>query len=116
MNLEAVNLNAMTFLVSLSSFAMAAGALWHSLRTQTRLNTIKKFEAERDLKLKKIYRDRVKKEYPIQVKKVKEDFASRGLSSSRLCNKTLENLKTEHERDVAMLAAEIEYLEKALTS
>jgi hypothetical protein len=103
-------------LLAMGSLCVSLVAFWQSWRTHKRLTTIKKFEAERDLKLKKIYRERVKKEYPSQVSKVKEDFASRGLSSSRLCKKTLDNLKTEHDRDLAMLNAEIEYLEQVVHS
>ena len=103
-----------TVVLAVGALCVSLVSCWHSLRTYKRLNAIKKFEAERDLKLKKLYRERVKKEYPEQVSKVKAEFAARGQVASGQCKKVLAGLKTEHERELGMIDAEIEYFEKAL--
>jgi hypothetical protein len=100
--------------LSVGSLCVSLVSVWHSVRTHKRLNTLKKFEAARDLKLKKLYRERVKKEYPEQVSKVKAEFAAHGLSASGQCKKTLVGLKIGYERELGMIEAEIEYFEKAL--
>ena len=98
------------------SFGFSLWACWYSWRTHQRLTTLKKFEAERDLKLKHLYRERVKKEYPEQVSKVKADFATRGQAGSGHCKKALAGLKVEYERELGMIEAEIAYFEQVLNS
>ena len=44
----------------------------------------------------------------------KAEFAPRGLSANGQCKKALASLKMGHEREMKMVAAEIDYLEKAL--
>ena len=100
--------------LAVGSLCVSLVSWWYSVRTHKRLTTIKKFEAERDLKLKKLYRERVKKEYPEQVSRVKAEFAARGQAASGHCKKALAGLKTEHERELGMIDADIEYFEKAL--
>ena len=102
--------------LAISSLCVSLVAVWYAARTHKRLTTLKKFEAERDLKLKKLYRERINKEYPEQVQKTKAEFATRGLSTTGQCKKALASLKSGHERELKMVAAEIEYLEKALNS
>jgi|SRR5215813_2739225 len=99
-----------------SSLCVSLVACWYALRTHQRLTTIKKFEAERDLKLKQLYRERIITEYPEQVQRTKAEFASRGLSANGKYKKALASLKVGHERELKMVAAEIEYLEKTLKS
>ena len=100
--------------LAVGSLCVSLVSVWHSVRTHKQLTTLKKFEAARDLKLKKLYRERVKKEYPEQVSKVKAEFAARGQGASGHCKKALAGLKTEHERELGMIDADIEYFEKAL--
>ena len=96
-----------------SSLCVSLVSFWYSRRTYQRFTTLKKFEAERDLQLKTLYRERIKNEYPEQVQRTKAEFAARGLSSSGQCKKALASLKIGHERELKMVAAEIDYLEKA---
>jgi hypothetical protein len=91
-----------------SSLCVSLVACWYSWRTHTRLTTLKKFEAERDLTLKKLYRERSKTEYPEQVQRTKAEFASHGLSANVQCKKALASLKMGHERELKMVAAEME--------
>jgi len=97
-----------------SSLCVSLMAVWYAARTHQRLSTLKKLEAERDLTLKKLYRERIKSEYPEQVSKTKAEFAARGNSAGGQCKKALASLKIGHERELKMVAAEIDYLEKAL--
>jgi hypothetical protein len=99
-----------------SSLCVSLVSVWYAARVHTRLITLKTFEAERDLKLKKLYRERINKEYPEQVQKTKAEFAARGLSANGQCKKALASLKMGHERELKIVGAEIEYLEKALNS
>jgi len=103
-------------ILAIGSFGFSLLACWYSWRTHQRLTTLKKFEAERDLKLKQLYRERVKKEYPEQVNRVKAEFAARGQAASGHCKKALAALKTEHERELSMIEAEIAYFEQVLNS
>ena len=103
-----------TVVLAVGSLCVSLVSCWYSLCTHKRLATLKKFEAERDLKLKKLYRERVKKEYPEQVSKVKAEFAARGQAASGLCKKALTGLKSEHERELGMIDAEIQYFEQVL--
>jgi hypothetical protein len=102
--------------VAVGSLCVSLVSCWYSLRTHRRLHTIKKFEAERDLKLKQLYRERVKKEYPEQVRKVKAEFAARGLAASGQCKKALAGLTSAHERELGMIDADIAYFEQVLHS
>jgi hypothetical protein len=102
--------------LAVGSLCVSLVSCWYSLRTHKRLTTLKKFEAERDLKLKQLYRERVKKEYPEQVRKVKADFATRGQAASGQCKKALAGLKVEYERELGMIEAEIAYFEHVLNA
>jgi len=84
--------------LAVGSLCVSLVSCWYSLRTHKRLYTIKKCEAARDLKLKQLYRERVQKEYPEQVSKIKAEFAARGLAASGQCKKALAGLKSAHER------------------
>src|SRR5262245_12502196 len=103
-------------LVAGCSFCISLVSVWYMACTHQRLTRLQKLEAERDLKLKKLYRERIKTEYPEQVQKTKTEFATRGLSANGQCKKALASLKMGHEREMKMVAAEIEYLEKALNA
>jgi hypothetical protein len=46
--------------LAVGSLCVSLLSVWHSVRTHKQLNTIKKLEAGRDLKLKKLYCERVK--------------------------------------------------------
>jgi len=100
--------------LSLGSFGFSLVACWFAWRAPQRLTTLKKFEAERDLKVKKLYRERVQKEYPEQVSKMKAEFAARGLASSGQCKKALAELKSTHERELGMIDADIAYFKQVL--
>jgi len=100
--------------VALGSFGFSLLACWYAWRAHRHLTTLKKFEAERDLKLKQLYRARVQREYPEQVRKVKADFAARGQAGSGQCKKALTGLKVEYERELGMIEAEIAYFEQVL--
>jgi hypothetical protein len=96
-----------------SALCVSLVAYWYAVRTHQRVTTLKRWEAERDLKLKKLYRERIKTEYPEQVQRTKAEVAARGLAANGQCQKALASLRRGHERELKMVAAEIDYLEKA---
>src|SRR5262249_13628333 len=102
--------------VAVGSLCVSLVSCWYSVRTHRRLHTIKKFEAQRDLKLKQLYRERVQKEYPEQGRKVKAEFAARGLAASGQCQKALAGLHSAHEHELGMIDADIAYFERVLNS
>src|SRR5262249_36391033 len=102
--------------VALGSFGFSLVASWYAWRAHRHLTTLTKFEAARDLKLKQLYRERVQKEYPEQVSKVKAEFAARGQVSSGQCKKALAELKSTHERELGMIDADIAYFQQVLNA
>src|SRR5262249_50049321 len=102
--------------VAVGSLCVSLVACWYSVRTHRRLHTIKKFEAQRDLQRKRLYRERVQKAYPEQVRKVTAEFAARGLAASGQWKKALAGLKNAHVRELGMIEADIAYVEQVLHS
>ncbi len=102
--------------VAVGSLCVSLVSCWYSVRTHRRLHLIKEFEAERDVQRKRLYRERVQKEYPEQVRKVRAEFAARGLAASGQCKKALAGLKSAHDRELGMIDADIAYFERVLNS